>query len=303
MAHAGSDSSDPYLIAAMPFTGTFACKTHDRCQLSLLTDLDREQVALIALADTETIPNPFANLSVTDKVSVYLCTSCRDKYSKWQVLCISTRYGSELAARALRKWQRRCVPDVLGQGYTVCFIFSTTGQVHLQSKEVGNRANQMRKPTPDWTLFTVSSDMRVARTTFMDEMCRLSDCDVTAVEELLSDPFVHHLFYFHLNHSRIAQERAIYAENAVHGQNCIFAGHECSSITNSKINYRLWKVDTIDVQTLEDMEDLSQFYEDVMNHSNNHLYVSDVKGRYSYRSCLYIIFQGRCARKPNVHVA
>ena len=86
----------------------------------------------------------------------------------------------------------------------------------------------MCKPTRDWTLFNFSSDMGVARTTFMDKMCRLSDCDITAVKELLSDLSVYHLRYFDLTHSRIAQERAIQAENAVGGQNCI------SSITNSK---------------------------------------------------------------------
>ena len=69
MGNAGSVSSDPYPVEAMPFPRFFACKTHDRRKPSMRTDLYREQVAVRALANTGTIPSPFANLSVTDNVS------------------------------------------------------------------------------------------------------------------------------------------------------------------------------------------------------------------------------------------
>lgn len=51
---------------------------------------------------------------------------------------------------------------------------------------------------------------------------------------------------------------------------------------------------------LQDMEQLSQFDEDVRPHSSGQLSALDVTGKYSCRSCLYIITEGKCGKVPNV---
>lgn len=50
------------------------------------------------------------------------------------------------------------------------------------------------------------------------------------------------------------------------------------------------------------MEEWSQFDDSIWTNFNGHLSASDVRVQYSFRSCLYIINEGRFGKLPNVSV-
>ena len=232
MVHAEPISSDPLPPGGAHDGGLcppcFACQTQDRRKPSLRIILDEQQVLARATADTGTFSNPFATLDATGKSALYLCTACRDKTAGWQVLCNPRRYGAKSASKALRLWQRRFSPDIVRNGTVSCFICSRNNQdVHWKSAEVGSRANRRRNPTRDWTLFNLISDGEAVRSTFTDELIRLSDCDNETAKELLRDPSVHHLCYVHLNHSRISQERAMRLHRTSNSERSVFIRRGC----------------------------------------------------------------------------
>ena len=168
---------------------------------------------------------------------------------------------------------------------------------------MGSKANKRRNPTQDWTLFNLISDGEAVRSSFTDELICLSECDKATAKELLRDSSVHHLCYVHLNHSRILQEREMRLHRTCNSERCVFIRRSCVFDNYYRGTSRLWRINSINVNNLEDMEELSQFDDNIRSHSNGYLSASEVRGQYSCRSCLYIITEGNFGKLPNVSVA
>ena len=276
------------------------CGTRNTRKPSVPVTLSPQKVIVRGTVKTGSHSNPFKRLNRECEASLYLCVTCRHKTYGWQVISNPRRYGAALSRNALTSWKNRCTYAVSGQDARLCFLCVDRGDSgQVNELRGGSRAERPRNPTRDWRLFNISVQDGPVQTLFTADLTRVSGCEIVTAETLISDPCIHFLCYYHLNHSRIAREVPL-EKYYIGRQKCVFELRGCSLKGSAARSARLWSMKDVSVEILNDFEYYTNLDERIRSHSYGELSCYEVMNQFYCRSCLYIMTEGRSETRPAV---
>lgn len=182
-----------------------ACGNQNRRKPNIIVTLNPAQVIVRVAVLTRGLLNPFAELRQDCEANAYLCVPCWDKSFGCQAMCNPRRYRDTVSGKAIQSWRRQCNGEERIQCKVVFYVLMSEIVSHLFQKmwAVGLRDCEIPCVIGHCSMTRLETGFCKI---FYEEMMRLSGCQRRTVQRLLSNASIYFLCYYHLNHSRMAQQ-------------------------------------------------------------------------------------------------